>query len=291
MLSTHWRTPHTSTEDDFRFFDVLARQAANLIERTLAEAAVRESEERFRLIANTAPVMIWMSGTDNEITYLNQAWLDYAGQPVDAAVETLRAAVVHPDEVERCREVYEKAFEQRVPFQLEHRLRRRNGEYCWVVTAGVPRHNADRSFIGYIGTSVDITERKLAEGILSSQKLIEAHEEESRRIARELHDDINQRLAVVSMRLGGLKEGPPASAAEFKQEIGEVGQEIAGLAADLQAVSQRLHPAKLEILGLERAAAGFCDELSTRHGVTIDVQFEDISSGLHFARLSIGDSD
>ena len=280
MLSTHWRTPHTPTEDDFRFFDVLARQAADLIERTLAEEALRESEERFRLIANTAPVMIWMSGTDNEITYLNQTWLDYAGPPSDAAVETLQATVLHPDEAERCREVYEKAFEQREPFQLEHRLRRHDGEYRWVVTAGVPRYNADGSFVGYIGTSVDITERKLAEGILSSQKLIEAHEEESSRIARELHDDINQRLAVVSIRLGYLTQGSPASATEFKQEIVEVSQEIADLAADIQAVSHRLHPAKLEILGLERAAAGFCDELSNRHGLTIDVHLENIPTAL-----------
>src|SRR4029450_8725995 len=105
--------------------------------------------------------------------------VDYAGRPSDAAVETLRAMVLHPDEAERCREVYEKAFEQRAPFHLEHRLRRHDGEYRWVVTAGVPRHNPDGSFVGYIGTSVDITERKLAEGVLSSQKLIEAHEEES----------------------------------------------------------------------------------------------------------------
>ncbi len=280
MLSTHWRAPHTPTEDDFRFFDVLARQAADLIERTLAEEALRESEERFRLIANTAPVMIWMSGTDNEITYLNETWLDYAGPPSDAAVETLRAMVLHPDEAERCREVYEKAFEQREPFQLEHRLRRHDGEYRWVVTAGVPRYNADGSFVGYIGTSVDITERKLAEGVLASQKLIEAHEEESSRIARELHDDINQRLAVVSMRLGYLTQGSPASATEFKQEIVEVSQEIADLAADIQAVSHRLHPAKLEILGLERAAAGFCEELSNRHGLTIDVHFENIPTAL-----------
>jgi PAS domain S-box-containing protein len=280
MLSTHWRTPHTPTENDFRFFDVLARQAADLIERTFAEEALRESEERFRFIANTVPVMIWMSGADQEIKFLNQTWLDYAGRPLDTAVETLQVTVLHPSEVERCRKVYGTAFEQRKPFQLEHRLRRHDGEYRWVVTAGVPRHSVAGAFIGYIGTSVDITERKLAEGVLSSQKLIEAHEEEGSRIARELHDDINQRLAVLSIRLSYLTQGPPASTAEFQQEIGEVSQEIANLAADIQAVSHRLHPAKLEILGLERAAAAFCKEVSSRHGLTIDVQFENIPTAL-----------
>jgi len=72
MISTHWRTPHIPTDEEFRFFDVLARQAADLIERTLAEQALRDSEARFRLIADTAPVMIWMSGAGQEITYLNQ---------------------------------------------------------------------------------------------------------------------------------------------------------------------------------------------------------------------------
>jgi PAS domain-containing protein len=71
MLSTHWRIPHTPTEEDFRLFDVLARQAADLIERTLAEEAIRESEERFRLIANTTPVTIWMVDTEKQCTYVN----------------------------------------------------------------------------------------------------------------------------------------------------------------------------------------------------------------------------
>ena len=282
MLSTYWRTPHTPTEEDFTFFDVLARQAADLIERTLAEEALRESEKRFRLIANTAPVMIWMSGAQKQITYLNQTWLDYTGRPSAAVLGQRRAQVLHPDDEARSLEVYEKAFEQREAFQMEHRLRRHDGVYRWVVTAGVPRYNVDGSFVGYIGTAVDITELKLAEEALStvSQKLIEAHEEESSRIARELHDDINQRLAVVAMRLGYLKKRPPASASGFEQEIGEVSQQIVDLVSDIQALSHDLHPPKLKLLGLEAAVAGFCEELSRRHGVTIDVHFENIPEAL-----------
>lgn len=282
MLSTHWRTPHTPTEEDFTFFDVLARQAADLIERTLAEEARRESEERFRLIANTAPVMIWMTGADKHITYLNQTSLDFTGRPLDAMLGQRRAQVVHPDDEERSREGYEKAFERREAFQMEHRVRRHDDEYRWVVTAGVPRHDVDGSFAGYIGTAVDITERKLAEEALStvSQKLIEAHEETSARIARELHDDVNQRLAMVSVRLGYLKQSPAASAAHLGREIGDIREEIAGLVSDIQALSHGLYPPRLELLGLEAAAAGFCEELSHRHGVTIDVHFENIPRAL-----------
>ena len=84
----------------------------------------------------------------------------------------------------------------------------------------------------------------------------------------------------MSVRLGNLKQSPPASAADLEQEIGGVSQEIEDLAADIQALSHRLHPAKLELLGLEGAAAGFCEELSKRHGVTIDVHFENIPTSL-----------
>jgi len=201
---------------------------------------------------------------------------------LDAVLGQRRSEVLHPDEAERYRDVYEKAFGQRQPFQMEHRLRRHDGVYRWVVTAGVPRYDVDGLFVGYIGTAVDITERKLAEEALStvSQKLIEAHEEESTRIARELHDDVNQRLAVVILRLGCLKQGPLASSAGIKQEIGAVSQEIADLSADIQVLSHRLHPGRLELLGLEAAAAGFCGEFSDRHGVTIDVHFENIPKAL-----------
>jgi PAS domain S-box-containing protein len=282
MLSTHWQTPHTPTEDDFRFLDVLAREAADLIERTLAEEAVRESEERFRLIANTAPVMIWITDARGYVTYLNEPYLDFTGLPLAAALGDGWIKVPHPDDVERCREEYMRAAAAHGPFQMEQRLRRHDGEYRWVISAGVPRFNPDRSFAGYIGSAVDITDRKLADEVLStvSQKLIDAHEEERTRIARELHDDINQRVALVSVRLDYLKQSPPSSAADLDEAIAGASQELADVAADIQALSHGLHPARLDLMGLEAAAAGFCEELAKRHGVTIDVHFENVPATL-----------
>ena len=170
----------------------------------------------------------------------------------------------------------------RESYQVEYRLRRHDGEYRWVMTVGVPRYDADGSFAGYIGTAVDISERKLAEEALStvSQKLIEAHEEERARIARELHDDICQQLAFVSMRLSVLRQGPLASAADLNQEIRDVYRRIGNLAADIQALSHDFHPPRLEQIGLEGAVVGFGEELSARHGVTIDVQCENIPTAL-----------
>jgi PAS domain S-box-containing protein len=253
----------------------------------LAEKELSKSEERFRLIANTAPVMIWMSGPDKQVSYLNQTWLEYTGRSLDAMLRQ-RQAVLHPDEMAGCIEQYENAFERREPFQLEHRLLRRDGSYGWVVTAGVPRYDVDGLFAGYIGTAVDITERKLAEEALSavSQKLIEAHEEASARIARELHDDINQRLALVSVRLDYLRQSPPASAAVLEQEIATASQDITALTADIQALSHDLHPPRLGLLGLEGAAVGFCEELSHRHGATIAVHSRTSRRRCHKKSLS-----
>jgi PAS domain S-box-containing protein len=281
MLSTHWRTPHTPTEDDFRFFDVLARQAADLIERALAEGAVRESEARFRLIANTAPVMIWMSDVDKQVTYVNQPWLDFTGWPVDEVPGHRWIQLIHPDDVDRCRDAYVQAFDQRKPFEVEHRLRRHDGEYRWTVSTGVPRYDAEGSFTGYVGTAIDVTARKLAEDALStvSQRLIAAHEEERMRLGRELHDDINQRLAMMGLRLDRMQRSPDSVDA-LRQEIGEASQQIVGLVQDVQALSHRLHSSKLELLGLKAAAAGLCRELSDGSGVQIDFHAADVAEHL-----------
>ena len=106
---------------------------------------------------------------------------------------------IHPQDAGRSVEVYTAAFDRRVPFELEYRLRRRDAAYRWIVDQGVPRFHADGAFAGYIGSAVDVTERKRAEEALSmvSRRLIEAQEAERKRLARELHDDISQRLTIV----------------------------------------------------------------------------------------------
>ncbi len=249
--------------------------------RREAERAVRESEERFRLVANAAPVLLWMSGVDKLCTYFNQGWLEFTGRSLEAELGNGWTQGVHLDDAERCLATYTNAFDRREPFQMEYRLRRRDGEYRWILDHGVPI-NTDASFAGYIGSCVDVTESKLAAEALStvSQKLIEAHEEERTRLARELHDDIVQRLALLSMNLQLVKRSPPASAAELDQKIGAAIQKIADLAIDIQALSHRLHSSKLEFLGLAGAAGEFCEELSDRQGVEIDFHSENISKTL-----------
>ena len=252
--------------------------AADVADRERAEAVLRESEERFRRVANTAPVMIWMSGIDKLRTYFNQTWLDFTGRSLEEELGNGWGQGIDPDDSEECLKTFTKAFDSREQFQMEYRLRRRDGEYRWILHSGVPRFNADGSFAGYIGSGVDVTERKLAEEALStvSHKLIGAHEEERTRIARELHDDVEQRLALLIARLDGLKRGRPALAAELGSEIEEVHEQVLELAGDIRALSHRLHSSKLEYLGLAAGANGFCRELSHRNGVEIAFQSENI---------------
>ncbi len=217
--------------------------------------------------------MIWITDVKGHVTYLNETYLDFTGLPLAATLGDGWMKVPHPDDVERCRDVYVKASEQRQPFQLEQRMRRHDGEYRWVVSAGVPRYNDDHSVSGYIGTAVDITERRLAEDNLStlSQRLIQAQELERARVARELHDDIGQRLAVLLLRLETAKQRVEVPMPELGQEIENVVQTAMAIMGDVQSLSHRLHSSQLKHVGLKAAARAVCAELTER--TTVEVQF------------------
>ena len=250
-------------------FMVLAALAE---EHEQAAQVVRESEERFRLVANTAPVLIWMSGTDKLCTYFNQPWLEFTGRPLEAELGNGWAESVHPEDLNRCMHTYTQAFDRRESFLMEYRLRRHDGEYRWLSDIGVPRFNPDHSFAGYIGSCTDVTERKLAEESLADmgRKLIEAHEEERTWIARELHDDVNQRMALLAVELDRWNQQLPPSAVELHDHIHHAIQRLSNIATDIQALSHRLHSSKLEYLGLVAAAKSFCKELSEQQKVEID---------------------
>jgi len=260
-------------------FTVIIRDATL---RNKAEAAVRESEQRFRLVANTAPVMIWMSGTDMLCNYCNRPWLEFTGRSLEAELGNGWADGIHPDDRERCWNTYTAAFERRLSFEMEYLLRRHDGEYRWIADFGVPRFNPDGSFAGYIGSCLDVTQHKLAAQALSSVscRLIEAHEEERTWLARELHDDINQRLAFLTVTLDIVKRGLLADVAGASRSISEVREQIIDLGNDIQALSHRLHSSKLDYLGLAAAASAFCKEFSERQGVRVDFNGEAVPKNL-----------
>lgn len=129
-------------------------------QRHRAELSLRESEARFRAMANTAPVLIWMSGTDKLCNFFNQVWLDFTGRPLEAELGNGWAEGVHSDDLEQCLDTYVTAFDARKPFRMEYRLRRWDGQYRWILDIGVPRFDADNAFCGYIGSAIDITDQR-----------------------------------------------------------------------------------------------------------------------------------
>jgi signal transduction histidine kinase len=165
---------------------------------------------------------------------------------------------------------------------MQYRLRRYDGEYRWILDVGVPRLNLDGSFAGYIGSCLDVTDHKEAEQALAEmgRRLIEAHEEERTWIARELHDDVNQRIALLAVQLGRWAQDPQNSRIEITDHIHHVRRDLSELGSDIQALSHRLHSSKLEYLGIATAANGFCKELSERQKVQITFRHEGIPHSL-----------
>jgi PAS domain S-box-containing protein len=143
--------------------------------RQQAERSLRESEARFRSMADSAPVLIWMSGADKLCTFFNRGWLVFTGRPLARELGDGWVEGVHADDVERCVAIYVNAFDGRREFEMEYRLRRHDGEYRWVFDKGVPRYGPDGAFLGYIGSAEDVSDRRHAEEEASLQRQEVAH--------------------------------------------------------------------------------------------------------------------
>ena len=252
--------------------DRIACVLRDITERTRAEEAVRESEERFRLVANTAPIMIWMSGPDKLCNYCNQRWLEFTGRSIEAELGNGWTEVVHPEDLKIFLDTYTSAFDRRESYEMQYRVRRNDGEYRWISDFGVPRFNPDGSFAGYIGSCLDVSERKMVEEAWAglSGRLIDAQEEERKRIAREIHDDYTQQLAVVAIDLEGLAEEVGDFPVGTAQRFIELWSQVSELGADLHSLSHRLHSSTLESLGLVAGVKAFCEEFADQHELQVD---------------------
>jgi PAS domain S-box-containing protein len=155
--------------------DCLLIGSSDITERMATQQALRESEERFRNMADNSPVMIWVSAPDNSCTYVNKRWLDFTGRALEQELGAGWTESIHLEDRERSFQIYANSVEERKPFGMEYRLRRYDGEYRWIYDTGVPRFSPDGEFLGSTGSCIDITERKQSEVEL-----------------RQAHDELNQ---------------------------------------------------------------------------------------------------
>ena len=132
--------------------------AAVIEERATGETERRESESRFRIVADAAPVLIWMAGVDKLCTFFNKPWLKFTGRSSEQEMGNGWAEGVHPDDLQRCLKIYTEAFDAREAFVMQYRLKRYDGEYRWISDQGVARYDSNGKFSGYIGSCVDITD-------------------------------------------------------------------------------------------------------------------------------------
>jgi PAS domain S-box-containing protein len=219
--------------------------------------------------------MVWMTGDDGLCTFFNKRWLDFTGRTLNAELGNGWADGVHPQDREDCIRQFLSAFELRESFAIEYRLLRHDGSYRCLLDHGTPRYNPDGAFLGYIGSCIDITERKEAENKLRqlSVQLIHAQETERHRIGQELHDDLSQRAAVLSLSLSYLAKKYDHSQ-EGSRELAELQRQAADLCRNMARISHQLRPVTLERLGLLMGLRGLCQQ-ATNDQHTVELKYEE----------------
>jgi len=247
-------------------------------EQKRADFVRRESEERFRVMADSTPVMIKSAGLDGELDFVNKAFLEFTGRRMDETLGIGWAEGIHPEDLQGCFEFRSTAFCERRLFQHKYRLRRHDGEYRWIVDTDVPRFDAGGRFIGFVGSNVDITDRKYAEEL-------EARVNERTRIARELHDTLLQSFHGLLLRLETASTLLPSRPEEARELLEKAISGAAQAITEGRDAVQALRSSGTEITDLAEAlrtlGEKFADGASKPMSPAFHVEVEGKPRNLH----------
>jgi PAS domain S-box-containing protein len=271
--STRWITDRGEVlRDGAGRITRLRGTAQDITERKHAEDELRKSEEKFRSVFSNAGVGMVIVSPDGRFLATNEAFCDCLGYTEEELLQKTVQSITLPEDWPSFSQKLKEALEKGLSFQrVEKHCLHKSGRIVTTESSGFLVRGSSGEPQYFVGEVLDITQRKLAEEALSSvnRRLIEAQEQERTRVARELHDDINQRIALLAVKLSSLSEQLHPVARGNMEELNE---ELSRLGSDIQALSHRLHSSKLDYLGLATAAASFCRELSRQQKLKIDLK-------------------
>jgi PAS domain S-box-containing protein len=255
----------------------------NITERRRTEDALRESEQRFRLAAYAGKMFSyeWDAGTDVVVRSGEYAEMLCTDKVSQLTTGQKISAKVHPEDREMVLAADGALSPEKPHLRVSHRMTRPDGGVIWVEKTGRGHFNEQGQILRIVGMVADITERKLGEAALAdvSRRLIEAQVQERTRIARELHDDIGQRLSLLAIELDQLQQDT-SQLPDLRRRMGELHSQAAELATDLQALSHELHSARLDYLSPVVAMSGLCREIAQQTKVEIEFRNQDLPSPL-----------
>jgi len=241
----------------------------DITERKRAEEAVKESEEKFHSVFRDAGVGMIIVSLDGRFLAANKTFCDFLGyseeELLEKTVESITLAQDWPPFSQKLQETMTNGSSFR---WFEKRCLHKSGRIVYTQSSASLIRSRDGAPQHFVGEVLDVTSRKQAEEALSgmTRKLIEAQEHERARIGRELHDDINQRLAMVAIELEQLQDDP----SEIQQHVQKLRKDLVSISDDVQALSHELHTSKLEHLGVVAGIRSWCKEFGERHGMKIN---------------------
>jgi PAS domain S-box-containing protein len=246
---------------------------ADVTHQNVAQLARRLADRLFHGLADTLPIPIWIVSPDGLLMYGNQAWVDATGLPfgrMPGAAAWMEAG--HPDDRGEAASAFRAAVRRRERFDVEVRLRAADGAYRWWSVAGVPRFAADGGVDSYVGMCWDVTSTRHAQHSVQelAAKLVTAQEAERSRIARELHDDLGQQVALLAAKLEAVTHIRHLSRNRTHIGMAQARKSLHELATSIHNLSHELHPAKLKLLGLGPTLETLCRKVSAESGMPIE---------------------